>query len=182
MLIRPYSLTDAEAVNATALAAFNQYRGVYSDWDVLERGISSMASLADTAEIFVAEVKGVVVGAVAYVRPWGSPRAEFFQPNWPIIRMLVVDPSARGQGIGRKLTETCLELAHRDEAEAIALHTSPAMEVALALYLRMGFKLLHRVLDRFGVPYSVYLKPLGKRARSSDGVSNAVPPGGLDGV
>jgi hypothetical protein len=34
------------------------------------------------------------------------------------------------------------------------------MEVALALYLRMGFALEARVPDRFGVPYGVYLKPL----------------------
>jgi RimJ/RimL family protein N-acetyltransferase len=162
MLIRPYSSADADAVNKTALAAFEQYRGVYSDWDVLERGVGSMACLADTGEILVAEADGTVVGAVAYIGPQQSPRADFFEPEWPIIRMLVVDPAARGQGLGRKLTEACLELARRDGAEVIALHTSPAMEVALALYLKLGFKLLRSAPDRFGVPYAVYVKPLGE--------------------
>jgi ribosomal protein S18 acetylase RimI-like enzyme len=161
VLIRPYSPSDAEAVNATALAAFAQYRGVYSDWDVLERGVGSMTSLADTGEIVVAEVDGAVVGAVAYIGPGQSPRADFFEPELPIIRMLVVNPAARGQRIERELTETCLKLGRRDRSEVIALHTSPAMEVALALYLRMGFKLLRHVPDRFGVPYAVYVKPLG---------------------
>jgi ribosomal protein S18 acetylase RimI-like enzyme len=161
MRIRPYSPSDADAVNATALAAFAQYRGVYTNWDVLERGVGSMAALADTADIIVAEVGGVVVGAVAYVGSGRLPRADFFEPEWPIIRMLVVDPAARGQGLGRKLTEACVELGRRDGAKVIALHTSPAMEVALALYLRMGFQLLRRVPDRFGVPYAVYVKPLG---------------------
>jgi ribosomal protein S18 acetylase RimI-like enzyme len=161
MLIRPYLPSDAEAVNAAALAAFAQYRGVYSDWDALERGVGAMASLAQTGEIVVAEAEGAVVGAVAYIGPGQLPRADFFEPEWPIIRMLVVDPAARGQGVGRALTQACLRLARRDGAEAIALHTSPAMEVALALYLRMGFKLLRRVPDRFGVPYAVYLKRLG---------------------
>jgi len=160
MLIRSYSPSDAGAVNATALAAFAQYRGVYSDWDVLERGVGSMASLSDTGEILLADADGAVVGAVAYIGPRQSPRADFFEPDWPIIRMLVVDPAARGRGIGRALTQACLERARRDRAEVIALHTSPAMEVALALYLNMGFKLLRRVPDRFGVPYAVYVKPL----------------------
>ncbi len=163
MPIRPYSPSDADCVNAIALAAFAQYRGVYSDWDVLERGVSSMASLAETGEIIVAEADGAVAGAVAYIGPGKSPRADFFEPEWPIVRMLVVDPSARGAGIGRALTLACLDLARRDRAEVIALHTSPAMEVALALYLRMGFKLLRGVPDRFGVPYAVYVKPLGSQ-------------------
>ena len=161
MLIRPYRATDAASVNAVALTAFAQYQGVYSDWDVLERGIGSMASLANTGEIIVAEVNGALVGAVGYIGPGGSPRADFFEPEWPIIRMLVVHPSARSQGLGRALTEGCLDLARRDRAEVLALHTSPVMELALSMYLRMGFKLWRRVPDRFGVPYAVYVKPLG---------------------
>lgn len=161
MVIRPYSPSDAEAVNATAQAAFAQYRDIYSDWEVLERGVSSMAALAGSGEIIVAETDGAVAGAVAYIGPGVSPRAEFFEPEWPIIRMLVVNPSVRGRGIGRELTQACVDLARRDGAKVIALHTSPAMQVALALYLRMGFQLLRNVPDRFGVPYAVYVKPIG---------------------
>jgi ribosomal protein S18 acetylase RimI-like enzyme len=161
MLIRPYSPADAEAVNRVALAAFEQYRGVYNDWDALERGVGSMAAMGGSAEIIVAELEGEVAGAVAYVPPFGEPRAEFFEPEWPLIRMLVVKPAARGLGIGRALTEACLERARRDGATAIALHTSPAMAVALDMYLRLGFRLEKEVPERFGVPYGVYLMELG---------------------
>lgn len=143
-------------MNAVALAAFEQYRGVYSDWDTLQRGVGSMSALADGAEIVVAEDGGEIVGAVAYCPPLSQPRADFFEPEWPIVRMLVVRPGARGRGIGRLLTDACIERARRDGAPLIALHTSPAMEVALAMYLRMGFTLVRRVADRFGVPYGVY--------------------------
>jgi ribosomal protein S18 acetylase RimI-like enzyme len=120
-----------------------------------------MSALAESAEILVAEDGGGrIVGAVAYVAPFKAPRADFFAPEWPIVRMLAVDPPARGQGIGRKLTRACIDKARRDRAAAIALHTSPAMAAALALYLRMGFQLHRKVPDRFGVPYAVYLKPL----------------------
>ncbi|HEX8572569.1 MAG TPA: GNAT family N-acetyltransferase [Allosphingosinicella sp.] len=165
MTVRDFSPADAEAVNAVALAAFAQYEGVYSDWDALARAVGSMAGLARGGRILVAEdAAGTIVGAVAYVGPGAGPRADFFEPEWPIVRMLVVDPAARGQGIGRRLTQACIDQARRDGAAAIALHTSPAMAVALELYLRMGFRLEKAVPDRFGVPYAVYLKALGPEA------------------
>jgi ribosomal protein S18 acetylase RimI-like enzyme len=170
MLIRHYYPADAEAVNAVALAAFAQYRGVYDDWETLSRGVGATSTLAEHAELIVAEEDAKVAGAVAYCPPRSQPRADFFEPHWPIIRMLVVDPAARGRGIGRRLTEECITRARRDGAEVIALHTSPAMEVALTLYLRMGFRLERRVPDRFGVPYAVYLLPLAKTA-VADGAS-----------
>jgi ribosomal protein S18 acetylase RimI-like enzyme len=157
MLIRPFTPADSVVVNSVALAAFAQYENIYSDWIVLIRGVGAMDALADSGEIFVADDDGEIVGAVAYIPPGALPRADFFEADWPIIRMLVVSPSARGRGIGRKLTEKCIELARRDKAEVISLHTSPAMEVALSLYLKMGFKLHRHVPDRFGMPYGVYL-------------------------
>ncbi len=160
MRLRSFTPADSDTVNAIALAAFEQYRGVYSDWDVLERGIAGMSALADTGEIIIAEDEDRIAGAVAYFGPNRFPRADFFRPEWAMVRMLVVDPAERGKGAGRRLTEACIERARGDRAEAIALHTSPVMEVALAMYLRMGFRLEKRVPDRFGVPYAVYLMRL----------------------
>ena len=154
--IRPYESADADEVNNVALAAFAQYEGIYQDWEALMRGVGAMASLADHAELIVAEEGDRVVGAVAYCPPGSTPRAEFFDPEWPIIRMLVVMPSARGRGIGRRLTNECIERARQANAPLISLHTSPAMQVALDMYLKMGFELARVVPPRFGVPYAVY--------------------------
>ena len=97
-----------------------------------------MSSLSESGEIVVVD-EAPVVDAVAYIGP-NRPKANFFQPEWPIMRMLVVSPGARGQGVGRLLTEECLSLARCDGAMQCALHTSPVMGVALPMYLRMGFK------------------------------------------
>lgn len=158
--IRPFSAADSEAVNALALAAFAQYEGVYDDWDALVRGVGAMAALAGPGEIIVAEAECGIVGAVAYFRPGTSPRADFFEPEWPIIRMLVVDPAARGRGVGRRLTEECVRRARRDGAAVVALHTSPAMAAALELYAKLGFQRERPLPDRFGVPYGLYLLDL----------------------
>ena len=156
MRIRPFARADTEAVNAVALSAFAQYEGIYQDWETLARSVGSMATLADQAELILAEDGDRVVGAVAYCPPGSQPRADFFEPEWPIIRMLVVEPSARGKGVGRRLTDQCIERAKRAGAPLISLHTSPAMKVALAMYSKMGFELERDVAPRFGVPYAVY--------------------------
>jgi GNAT superfamily N-acetyltransferase len=58
-----------------------------------------MPSLAAAGELIIAEAGGTLLGAVAYIGP-ERLKAPFFDPQWPIIRMLVVDPAARGKGVG----------------------------------------------------------------------------------
>jgi ribosomal protein S18 acetylase RimI-like enzyme len=158
-MLRDYR-EDADAIVRVALAAFAEFERHYSDWPLFKTHVAKMPELAKTGKIVVAEDKGQIVGAVAYVGPQ-APKPAFFEPAWPIIRMLVVDPSARGKGIGRQLTEECLRRAERDQAGVIALHTTPIMTVALPMYLRMGFTRIREAPDILGVPYAVYVKALG---------------------
>lgn len=116
-----------------------------------------MAALAETGELIVAEEAGAVVGGVAYVGP-GIPK-KLFPTDWPVIRMLVVAPESRGQGIGRALTERCIRRAERDGALLIALHTSPIMTVAVPMYERLGFRRQHDAPPLMGVPYGIYVRP-----------------------
>jgi ribosomal protein S18 acetylase RimI-like enzyme len=159
-MLRDYRDDDAEAIVRVALAAFAQFEPHYSDWPLFNANVAKMPQLAKTGEIIVAEEDGQIVGAVAYVGP-KAPKPSFFEPTWPIIRMLVVDPAARGKGIGRQLTEECLRRAERDQAGVIALHTTEIMTVALPMYLRMGFARVRDAPDILGVPYAVYVKALG---------------------
>jgi predicted N-acetyltransferase YhbS len=157
--LRNYRDADAPAVNELAVAAFEQFRSEYSDWPAMMSAIGRMSALAEIGEIVVAQREQRIIGAVAYI-PAGLPKADFFDQSWPIIRMLVVDPAFRGDGVGRALTEECLNRARRDGSAVIALHTSPIMKVALPMYLRMGFRLVKDAPPLHGVPYAVYLKHL----------------------
>jgi predicted N-acetyltransferase YhbS len=154
-LIREFRTGDAAAVSRVVLSAWDQYRGVFSNWAHVEAIFANAASLAAKAELLVAEKDGSIVGCVAYVGP-GREREPMFDPTWSIIRMLSVDPAVRGEGIGRQLSETCIERARRDGAKVVGLHTSPVMSVALPLYLRLGFVHCRDIPDRNGVPYTVY--------------------------
>ena len=158
VLVRPYLETDREAVNAVARAAFAQYADEYEDWPSFIEGIGRMADLAKDADVLVADLDGVVIGAVAHVGP-GRPRAAFFPDEWSLIRMLVVDPRRRGQGAGRQLVAGCLRLAREAGAPAVGLHTSPIMASALRMYEAIGFVRDRDLAPIRGVPYGRYVIP-----------------------
>lgn len=157
--LRDFSASDAAIINRLAVASFSQYSNDFQDWPAMVRVLEKMSEMAGNAEIIIAEHQGRVVGAVGYMPP-SAPKAAHFKPEWPIIRMLVVDPNARGLGAGRALTEACVARARRDHAAEIALHTSPIMTVALPMYLRMGFVRVRDAPPLFGVPYAIYVKSL----------------------
>jgi len=156
--IRLYQPTDREAVDRVGLAAFEQYAHAYANWPRFSARIAHTSELAGQAELLVAESVGEVVGAVLHVAP-GKPRSAIFPDDWAVIRMLVVAPERRGQGIGRELVAACLQRAFRDGAPAVGLHTSPIMETALRLYTTLGFT-RDRDLDPIdGVAYGRYVLP-----------------------
>ena len=158
--LRNYENADAERLNRIAISAFDQFRHHYEDWPAMLAGLSKTSDLSASGEFIIAELEDEFAGAVAYFGP-NSQKAALFDQRWPIIRMLVVDPSARGKGLGRQLTEECLRRAERDQSGVIALHTTPIMTVALPMYLRMGFVRVGEAPDILGVPYAVYVKALG---------------------
>jgi ribosomal protein S18 acetylase RimI-like enzyme len=159
VLVREFRPDDVTAVNRVALAAWDRYRTLFSNWAQMEKFFANAASLATETEMLVAENDGSIVGCVGYVSP-GRNREPIFAPTWSIIRMLSVDPAARGQGIGRQLSEACIARARRDGAPFIGLHTSPVMTVALPMYLRLGFVHYRDIPDRNGLPYAVYTQAL----------------------
>jgi ribosomal protein S18 acetylase RimI-like enzyme len=153
--IRSYCAEDANAINRIAAAAWDQYRSVFSDWPLMASFLAGTASMAKELELLIAEDEAEIHGFVGYLAP-GRPREKIFKRHWATIRMLSVHPSARGRGIGRLLTEECIHRARRDGAPFIALHTSPIMEVALAMYIRIGFIHERNIVDRHGVHYAIY--------------------------
>ena len=57
-----------------------------------------------------------------------------------IIEDVIVDSSARGQGIGEALIQRAIEISREKGAGNISLTCNPMREAANRLYQRMGFK------------------------------------------
>ena len=141
------------------MAAFQQYRDAYDDWPLFRQKISSMSSWVPPGTLLIAVSGEALQGAVIYLAP-DQPKPDFFQAEWAVMRMLVVSPEARGQGVGRALAEHCVALGRRDGANTFALHTSELMSVALPMYLRMGFQWKSPAPDVHGISYAVYTQAL----------------------
>ncbi|GAA5543545.1 MULTISPECIES: bifunctional helix-turn-helix transcriptional regulator/GNAT family N-acetyltransferase [Brucella/Ochrobactrum group] len=108
--------------------------------------------LADFTENFdpahdagwVAEIDGRVVGSVFLVK--GG------QPGLGKLRLLYVEPDARGAGVGAKLVNACIERARAVGDEHLTLWTNSVLTAARRLYERAGFKLVEEAPHHsFGV-------------------------------
>ncbi|HEX6508036.1 MAG TPA: helix-turn-helix domain-containing GNAT family N-acetyltransferase [Chloroflexota bacterium] len=82
---------------------------------------------------WIAEVNGEPVGCVFCVKRDESTAQ---------LRLLLVEPSARGMGIGSRLVEECLRLARRAGYERIMLWTNDVLVEARRIYQRAGFQLI----------------------------------------
>ncbi|GAA3436744.1 GNAT family N-acetyltransferase [Kutzneria kofuensis] len=59
-----------------------------------------------------------------------------------VLRILLVHPDGRGQGIGGRLVDTCLEHARARGCRVIRLWTNDCLDAARRIYLSRGFGLV----------------------------------------
>lgn len=83
---------------------------------------------------WIAELDGEIVGSVFVVRK---------APTVAQLRMLIVDPRARGLGIGARLVEECIRFARRSDYKRLTLWTNSILLAARQIYVNAGFRMVH---------------------------------------
>ncbi|TGN66850.1 GNAT family N-acetyltransferase [Nocardioides eburneiflavus] len=136
--IRPGELERAGEV---CVAAYDPLlRGAEDDY---RERLRDVATRDAQAEVWVAVVDDDghdrVVGVVTYCPP-GSPWREIGRDDEGEFRMLAVDPSAQGTGVGTALARLCEEQARAHGASGMALSSLAAMTAAHRVYARLGYE------------------------------------------
>lgn len=100
--------------------------------------------VGDRAEYFVVEYKGQILGGA------GISPLKNFDSNVCELQKMYSLPKMRGQGIGQKLLETCLDKAKSFDFKQCYLETIPLLESAVKLYKRNGFEQIDNQLGGTG--------------------------------
>ena len=146
--IRPATEHDIEPARAVLGRAYARYESALppANWVAYLADILDLEGRASESELIVADLEGQIVGCVSYFPPGAKAAypSDAFSEHWPsewsAFRLLAVDPVAQRKGVGKQLTLTCIERARDAGAPAVGLHTTAPMQIARAMYERMGFE------------------------------------------
>lgn len=160
MTIRAGNIDDLEQLRELALRSWAQFQDelTVENWQKLFNILNDKETyieLLGNSECIVCEAANKDIIGMAFLVPSGNA-TEIYKAEWCIIRFLSVDPTYSGLGIGRQLTEKCIELAKSNSEQTIALHTSEMMNTARHIYERLGFTILREIDPRFGKKYWLY--------------------------
>lgn len=156
--LRQATPLDFSAINRLCVEAYQEFESLIgsADWQQFQEVLSRASDLSGTGELIVAEDTNQLLGVVLYVPPGKSDGASI-PSQWASIRMLAVSTLCRGRGIGRELTQECIDRARRDKAEAIGLTTGAMMKIAQPMYERRGFKKEAELGTKFGIEHARYV-------------------------
>ena len=84
---------------------------------------------------WIAEVDGRRAGCVMLVKD--DPKAK--KADVARIRLLLLEPFARGMGLGRKLVEECIAFSRDRSYRRVTLWTHKELTAARVIYAKLGF-------------------------------------------
>ena len=139
--IRPIGPKEYAPLGRLTVAAYHSLPTEMPHQAVYDERLRDVATRATTSCVLVAvSLDGELLGGVTYVSGPDDPYSEGLVEGEAGMRMLAVDPGRHGRGVGRALTQACLERARSDGRRRMVLHTGDWMAAAKHLYESLGFE------------------------------------------
>lgn len=161
--IRPAARKEFGAIGSLMVQVYSQLEGFPSPqeqpqyYDMLAN--VGLLTERPGAQLLVAvSGSGHIGGAVVYfgdMQHYGSGGTATAERDAAGFRLLAVDPVARGQKLGKRLTQACIDLARKEGRQQMIIHTTKAMQTAWAMYEALGF-VRSEDLDFLQGPLPVY--------------------------
>ena len=133
---------DLHQIKFVTQEAYGQFNNLLSEenvkhWQSTLSNDATYLDLFSVATAFVAECRSEIVG-VAFIVSHDNPY-KWFDAAWSYIRLVGVLPGFEGKGIGKKLTQLCIDHAKEMGEKTVALHTSEFQHAARHIYESLGF-------------------------------------------
>lgn len=146
----PEGLRIRQATDEDMEWILDLHRRVYRDeqgWDqrfmdIVEAIVADLGKGGDSERCWVARVGGHRVGCVLLARVDRATAK---------LRILLVEPQARGRGVGTALVAVCLDFARSSGYRRVVLGTDSNLLAARRIYRRAGFRMVEEVPhDEYG--------------------------------
>ena len=92
--------------------------------------------------VAVSKTNGIDGGVVYFsdMKYYGSGGIATKEKNAAGFRLLAVNKFSRGKGLGKLLTNACIEMAKNENQQQLIIHSTKAMQIAWKMYENLGFK------------------------------------------
>lgn len=139
--IRPIEPEEWVPLGELTVAAYHSLPTQMPHQAIYDERLRDVATRAETSCVLVAPGSaGELIGGVTYVAGPEDPYSEELSEGDAGMRMLAVDPAWHGRGIGRALTQACVDRARSEGRRRFVLHTGDGMPAAKHLYESLGFR------------------------------------------
>jgi GNAT superfamily N-acetyltransferase len=148
VILRPHRIGDLGWMIHRQGILYNRQFGWNIGFESLIAGIYNefqRAPLSPPRNLWVAEQNGSIVGSIFVMPSEGLPGSAQ-------LRMLYVEPAARGQGVGTVLVAQAVSFARDNGYRRMRLWTHTVQESARRIYAAAGFRIVETIPeDNFGV-------------------------------
>lgn len=148
IIIRPALAEEYQSLSKLLVQVYSQLKGFPSQQEhpsyyALLTNVGELAQKPSIEILVAVSPENELIGGVMFIgdiKDYSSGGVTLSVQNAAGMRLLAVAPSARGKGIGKALTQACIQRAKDLQQSQIILHSTLTMQIAWDMYQRMGFQ------------------------------------------